>query len=41
MAERSADEPVTHRWYARPVFLVADMARAASFYVEMLGFNKA
>ena len=28
-------------WYARPVFYVADIQRAARFYVEMLGFEKA
>lgn len=30
-----------HRWYARPVFLVADVQRAARFHVEQLGFGKA
>ena len=29
-----------HRWYARPVFFVADVDRALSFYVEQLGFVK-
>lgn len=31
---------VTHRWYTRPVLFVADVNRAARFYVEMLGFEK-
>jgi catechol 2,3-dioxygenase-like lactoylglutathione lyase family enzyme len=30
-----------HRWYSRPVFFVTDIHRAARFYVEMLGFEKA
>jgi catechol 2,3-dioxygenase-like lactoylglutathione lyase family enzyme len=30
----------THKWYARPVFHVADINRAANFYVEKLGFVK-
>jgi catechol 2,3-dioxygenase-like lactoylglutathione lyase family enzyme len=29
-----------HRWYARPVLFVADVQRAARFYVESLGFVK-
>lgn len=31
----------SHRWYARPVFFVADVERAIHFYVHMLGFEKA
>ena len=31
---------ITHRWYARPVFFVADLSRALTFYVEGLGFAK-
>jgi len=27
-------------WYARPVFFVADLARALRFYVDQLGFEK-
>jgi catechol 2,3-dioxygenase-like lactoylglutathione lyase family enzyme len=30
-----------HKWYPRPVFYVADVNRAAQFYLEMLGFKKA
>jgi len=30
-----------HRWYARPVLFVADVHRAARFYVDGLGFEKA
>ena len=29
-----------HRWYARPVFFVSDIHRAASFYIDQLGFTK-
>lgn len=29
-----------HRWYARPVFFVADLRRALHFYVDQLGFTK-
>ena len=29
-----------HKWYARPVFYVADINRAIGFYVGMLGFVK-
>lgn len=29
-----------HRWYARPVFFVADIDRAIRFYVDMLDFEK-
>ena len=29
-----------HRWYARPVFFVADIQRAIRFYVDLLGFTK-
>lgn len=35
-----AQEQVTHRWYARPVFFVADVNRALQFYLDMLGFVK-
>lgn len=29
------------RWYTRPVFFVAEVNRAASFYIDVLGFEKA
>jgi catechol 2,3-dioxygenase-like lactoylglutathione lyase family enzyme len=29
-----------HRWYARPVFFVAELSRAIRFYVDVLGFEK-
>lgn len=35
----SPAEP-TQRWYARPVFFVADLERAIAFYVGRLGFEK-
>jgi len=34
-----SDAP-THRWYARPIFFVADVHRAAEFYTRALGFVK-
>lgn len=37
--EAVKDQPV-HRWYTRPVFFVADVNRAARFYVDVLGFQK-
>lgn len=30
-----------HTWYARPVLFVSDIARAAHFYIDKLGFEKA
>jgi catechol 2,3-dioxygenase-like lactoylglutathione lyase family enzyme len=39
--EQSAKPQVAHRWYTRPVLFVADVNRAARFYVDMLGFEKA
>ena len=41
MTEQATTSPAVHRWYARPVFFVADVNRAARFYVDMLGFVKA
>lgn len=32
---------IVHRWYTRPVLFVADVQRAARFYVDQLGFAKA
>lgn len=40
MAEQQSAAANVHRWYARPVFFVADIHRAARFYVESLGFTK-
>ena len=40
MTETSSRSTTVHRWYTRPVFYVADLSRAARFYVEMLGFEK-
>ena len=33
-------QTAVHRWYPRPVFFVADLARAVHFYVALLGFTK-
>lgn len=41
MTEIAAANRIVHRWYARPVFFVADVNRALRFYIDMLGFEKA
>ncbi len=41
MSENTTRSETIHRWYTRPVLFVADVNRAASFYVDMLGFTKA
>jgi catechol 2,3-dioxygenase-like lactoylglutathione lyase family enzyme len=33
--------PTVHRWYTRPVLFVSEVNRAARFYVDVLGFEKA
>ena len=40
MTDQAASSQTVHRWYARPVFFVADVNRAIRFYVDMLGFQK-
>jgi catechol 2,3-dioxygenase-like lactoylglutathione lyase family enzyme len=40
MTEQDVGSQTVHRWYARPVFFVADVNRALRFYVDMLGFEK-
>ena len=40
MTEHIEGNRPLHRWYARPVFFVADVHRALRFYVDMLGFVK-
>ena len=40
MTEQAVTPQSAHRWYARPVFFVADVDRALRFYVDMLGFEK-
>ncbi|HEU4881335.1 MAG TPA: glyoxalase superfamily protein [Longimicrobium sp.] len=40
MTEQAVTPQPAHRWYARPVFFVADVQRALEFYVGMLGFEK-
>lgn len=40
MTEQSAGRASLHRWYTRPVLFVADVNRAARFYVDLLGFEK-
>ena len=41
MTEPAVRTQTVHRWYARPVLFVADVNRAARFYIDMLGFEKA
>lgn len=41
MTDTEVKTQVAHRWYARPVFFVADVNRALRFYIDMLGFAKA
>ena len=40
MSNSAARTQSAHRWYTRPVFFVADVNRAARFYVDTLGFEK-
>ncbi|HEX6627841.1 MAG TPA: glyoxalase superfamily protein [Gemmatimonadaceae bacterium] len=40
MTEKPVTTQTIHRWYTRPVLFVADINRAARFYVDMLGFEK-
>ena len=40
MTEQVVSNQPVHRWYTRPVFFVADVNRAARFYVDLLGFEK-
>lgn len=40
MTDQTLWNQTVHRWYARPVFFVADVNRAIHFYVEKLGFEK-
>ena len=41
MTENTTKSQTVARWYTRPVFFVADVNRAASFYVDTLRFEKA
>jgi catechol 2,3-dioxygenase-like lactoylglutathione lyase family enzyme len=41
MTDGTSQSQNAHRWYTRPVLFVTDVHRAARFYVEMLGFEKA
>jgi len=40
MSERPLGSGIVHKWYARPVFFVDDVNRAARFYMDMLSFEK-
>lgn len=40
MTQPAATDKTVHKWYPRPVFFVADVNRAARFYMDMLGFTK-
>ena len=41
MTSPTVRSQTVHRWYARPVLFVADVNRAARFYIDMLAFEKA
>lgn len=41
MTDNTVTSQTVHRWYTRPVFFVGDVNRAARFYIEVLGFEKA
>jgi hypothetical protein len=41
MTDQISEERITHKWYSRPVFFVADLKRALQFYIDVLGFEKA
>ena len=40
MTEQAVKTQIVHGWYTRPVLFVADVNRAARFYMDMLGFEK-
>lgn len=40
MTEQIVERQITHKWYPRPVFFVADVNQAIRFYVDLLGFKK-
>lgn len=40
MGEPSINQQTALRWYPRPVFFVADIQVALSFYLDKLGFTK-
>jgi hypothetical protein len=39
MTEATAGQPISHRWYTRPVFFVRRSA-GTRFYIDKLGFEK-
>ena len=41
MTQQAVENKIVQKWYPRPVFFVADINRAISFYTDMLGFEKA
>jgi hypothetical protein len=40
MTETTVTAQVVHKWYARPVFFVADVEGSLRFYMNKLGFTK-
>lgn len=40
MTESAVNAPVVHKWYARPVFFVADVEASLRFYLDLLGFTR-
>jgi catechol 2,3-dioxygenase-like lactoylglutathione lyase family enzyme len=41
MTQQTHAAQITHEWYSRPVFFVADVKRALRFYEDLLAFEKA
>ena len=40
MTEITLNTQIVHKWYARPVFFVADVETSLRFYIDKLGFTK-
>lgn len=40
MSDTTVTGQVSQKWYARPVFFVADLQAALGFYIDALGFRK-
>jgi catechol 2,3-dioxygenase-like lactoylglutathione lyase family enzyme len=40
MSDSTSTEQASQKWYARPVFFVADLQVALRFYIDKLGFTK-
>jgi len=40
MSDSTPTEPVSQKWYTRPVLFVSDLQVALRFYIDKLGFKK-